>query len=779
LVRTVIESLTSAARDTTIVVFVDDVNLLDDLSTFVLHQIVARRTAKVVLTVRDGEAIPAGTHEIWKVGRFDRLDLQPLSRDETNALVSATLGGPLDPDAARRLWELTRGNVLYLRNIVDQEVVHDRLAMQNGLWRWIGDPVMPPGLIELIETRVGTLSGSVSTVIDTLAVGEPIPLASLSRIVDPAAVEEADARGLITLESVDDAVEVRVAHPLYGEVRRKRAPATRLRRLRGLVASELAVSDDRDTLRAVVRRATLIVDSDLELDAGLFVRAAHGAVWQLDLPLADRLAEAAIRAGGGLEASLIRAFIASWLGRGAEAESIIAGQANTAQTDFDHARLTFLRCANRLFSLADPPAAKQLIDEASRTTPQEGRSCIYAAMTVYSAAVGEPQAARAASRHIAWEQLPDVAARMTAWAITVACGDAGQTTEAAAAAEAGYLVPMRAWLVITDAHAGALILAGLIADAQHVAALLGQRAADFPSPHLNPVFNGLAGRAALAAGRIDTACALLGSAVGATGSAEETVGVTYRYRLPLTTALAMRGMTGDAASAFASLRDRRHPGWQYLDYEWGLAQAWVAACEGAVSEAIAVIRSTAETARANGQFAAEVMCLQTATQFGDRSCASRLRELEAIVEGPRACVAARFAEALQAGEGDELAAVSQDFERIGDWVAAADAAAHAAMAHRHDDRKGSALTCSARADALAEKCGGANTPALRQASERLPLSDREREIAMLIGQGLSSRAIAERLTLSVRTVEGHIYRAMTKTGAVDREQLAAMLPPRR
>jgi len=86
-----------------------------------------------------------------------------------------------------------------------------------------------------------------------------------------------------------------------------------------------------------------------------------------------------------------------------------------------------------------------------------------------------------------------------------------------------------------------------------------------------------------------------------------------------------------------------------------------------------------------------------------------------------------------------------------------------------------ALGCSTRAEALAEQCG-AGTPALRQASERLPLTDREREIVMLLGEGLSSPAIAERLTLSVRTVEGHIYRAMAKTGTSSRDELAALLP---
>jgi DNA-binding CsgD family transcriptional regulator len=58
----------------------------------------------------------------------------------------------------------------------------------------------------------------------------------------------------------------------------------------------------------------------------------------------------------------------------------------------------------------------------------------------------------------------------------------------------------------------------------------------------------------------------------------------------------------------------------------------------------------------------------------------------------------------------------------------------------------------------------------------VPLTDREREIVMMIGAGLSNRAIAERLTVSVRTVESHIYRAMAKTGTTSRDELAALIP---
>jgi predicted ATPase len=142
LVRGVIDSLTAAPRGTAVIVGIDDVHLLDDLSAFVLHQIVQRRTAKVLLTVRDGEAISPAVQDVWRGGQFERLDLQPLSADETTALLCAALGGAVEPAAARRLWKLTRGNALYLHHIVEQEVSDGRLAEEHGYWRWSGEPLL-------------------------------------------------------------------------------------------------------------------------------------------------------------------------------------------------------------------------------------------------------------------------------------------------------------------------------------------------------------------------------------------------------------------------------------------------------------------------------------------------------------------------------------------------------------------------------------------------------------------------------------------------------------
>jgi DNA-binding CsgD family transcriptional regulator/tetratricopeptide (TPR) repeat protein len=780
LLRGVIEALTADPSSATVIVGVDDAHLLDELSTFVVHQIVARGAAKVILTVRDDVPIPPAVQEIWKVAPFERLDLKPLPPGETAKLLSATLGGSVAPDAALRLWKLTHGNALYLRNIVEQELADGRLVTERGCWRWAGDPVMPPGLTELIESRIGDLPAPVSDVIDVLAVGEPLDLALLSRLTDPAAIEEADTRDLITLEPAGHGVEVRVAHPLYGEVRRRRAAVTRLRRLRGLVATELAASSDRDDVRAVVRRAALSVDSDLTPDVDLLVKAAHGAVWLADLPLADRLADAAVHAGAGPEPSFVRAHALSWLGRGEEAEAVLAGIDTTELTDKDRARFAFLRSSNMLWALGDPGRAKELIDEASRITPAEARTYVDAFLTVYWFAMDQPEAAVQASENLVLEGVPVVAAEI-AWAITQISAESGRLTEAVETAEAGYGVATRALdapqmrFNIADAHVTALLLAGRIADAVDVAERISRQAADLPGD-AQLLGAALAGRAALGAGALKDACPLLQQAADGL-SASHAGGWGYRYRIAEVTALAMRGSSDEAAAALDAL-DKVQRQFRFLDSERGLARAWVAASQGAVSEAIVIVLSAAEIADSAGRFAEEVLCLQTAAQFGDRTGAPRLRVLESAVEGPRAGLAARFAGAMRDGDAAELAQVSKEFEWLGDLVAAIDSAAHAAREFRHQDKRGSALGCSTRAGALAAQCG-AMTPALRQATEDLPLTDRETEIVMLIGEGLSNRAIAERLTLSVRTVESYVYRSMVKTQTTSRDELAALLPRRK
>lgn len=50
------------------------------------------------------------------------------------------------------------------------------------------------------------------------------------------------------------------------------------------------------------------------------------------------------------------------------------------------------------------------------------------------------------------------------------------------------------------------------------------------------------------------------------------------------------------------------------------------------------------------------------------------------------------------------------------------------------------------------------------------LTERERQVALLIGQGLSNRDIADALVVSLRTAEAHVTHVLNKLGLRSRTQ---------
>ena len=79
------------------------------------------------------------------------------------------------------------------------------------------------------------------------------------------------------------------------------------------------------------------------------------------------------------------------------------------------------------------------------------------------------------------------------------------------------------------------------------------------------------------------------------------------------------------------------------------------------------------------------------------------------------------------------------------------------------------------ADLLLEGCDPARTPALSSSQLSSQLSTREREVALLAADGMTSRDIADRLFVSPRTVDNHLQRVYTKLGVTSRAELSRRL----
>jgi DNA-binding NarL/FixJ family response regulator len=774
-VREVIDALIGDARDGEAVVGVDDAHLLDDLSAFAVNQLVTRRLATVILTIRSGETPPDAITAIWKDHHLERLELQPLSLDETNLLIEQVLGAPVHSLSARLLWQYTQGNALYLRHLVDSEVSAGRLGRHSGVWLWDGHPALSPTLAEILEARIAQVPRAVQGVLDALAVTEPLDVEILAAVTDPDALAEAESLGLVSVDTRVGLASVRLAHPMLGEVRRTR----RLRWLRGRIATELARKGSTDP-RDLVRRAVLTIDSKLTPDPELLVKAAVAAAQLRDARLAEGLATEAVAAGGGFDAKLTLAMTNIWLQRPIQAEAILAELAENTSGPA-RCQIAIVRAVNFAGGLGDAASAEKELDDALPTDDDAWQRIATAPRALIDLERGHARAAVDRVGAALDSPLTDELAQMVStWVMVTGLGDLGRIDEIESWADSGYRLAASSADVshlrfqLASLQARAYRFAGALAQSDAAIARIRQETLDVPFEESWHTF--LAGMSALSRGALTDAQRSLRESLAYLGTGDAGRVIRASGRSWLTTVLGMAGRGTDARREFDAIEWwAQDPDVCVFDVERSIAQAWTCAAEGDVPQAISILREAAQLETELGRPGLQGLLLQTATQFGDTTTAKRLAELADKLEGPRAPAAAAHAAALAAGSGDDLVDASRRYEEFGDRLAAADTAAQAVVAYQQAGVRGAALCASATAQRLAAECQGAQTPALRAAMTAQPFTNRQRQIISLAAQGLSNKEIAERLSMSIRSVEGHLFRASQRVAANNREQLISIL----
>jgi type II secretory pathway predicted ATPase ExeA len=312
------EALLERAGRRRVVVGVDDAQLLDPVSAaLVLH--LARQGVRVLATVRSGEPAPDAIVALVKEGEARQLEVAPLSDRDVTELVEFAVGGPLEEAALRWVAGTSRGNPLYVRELVVSALQSQALAPRDGLWRLSRRPQMSASLRDLITSRIAELDARQRAPVELLSLSEPLTVAELAALTSLDTLVDAEARGLVVVEA---AQQVRLAHPLFGEVVSGTLPSLRARQLRGQLAAALQrrepLTPD-DALRVV----RLLLDAGGEIPSGLRLLAARAANLAGDPDLGAELVALALE-DGGLEAALLLARAHMLRGRSAEAEAAFA-----------------------------------------------------------------------------------------------------------------------------------------------------------------------------------------------------------------------------------------------------------------------------------------------------------------------------------------------------------------------------------------------------------------------------------------------------------------------
>src|SRR5262252_1679983 len=145
-------------RGRRLVTVADDAALLDAASLALVGYLAAQGTIFLIATVRTGEPVPDLVTSLWRDGRLERVDLADLSRAHLDTLLHLALGGPIESGAAREFWEITRGNPLYVRELVLGALDSGALVERSGVWHLDGHVPATGRLLDLVEQRIGGLS---------------------------------------------------------------------------------------------------------------------------------------------------------------------------------------------------------------------------------------------------------------------------------------------------------------------------------------------------------------------------------------------------------------------------------------------------------------------------------------------------------------------------------------------------------------------------------------------------------------------------------------------
>ncbi|QIS23211.1 helix-turn-helix transcriptional regulator [Nocardia terpenica] len=760
------------------IIGVDDAHLLDQLSATLLLQLAIDKAAHIVCTVRSGVPVPDAVTSLWKDGHLLRIDLTPFSQRQSVQLVESMLGGQLEGFTANLMWESSGGNALFLRHLVEGALEAGTLRQVNGVWQLRGRAAVTSELAALLEDRVEQLPDPVLRVLELLTFCEPIDLDVLSELAGEEAVETAESRSVIRIVENTHQLLVRYNHPLFGEVIRRRLGIASARRLRGRLYSSLRERPI-DSASDRIRLAELALDSDKSADLELFVAAAEDAIGLANIPLGERFARAAVERRGGVEAADLLARALLWQGHRIEAERTLASFDPEQLNDVQLTRWGSTRVSNLLWAMGDADRADEVLALVRERVTHPKLAATLRGLSS-ACAVNDNRLEDAfvdADGVMTAEDAPPWAVWWASFGGGLALALMGRGDAARAYAARGHEVEAHIdglnRFMSTHAEVLALTFTGDLDAARRCATTYFGYSA--PGQYLAWGFSKiLQGTVDVAQGRFPDGIENLEQALAAL-HAEGAAAWMFPARIRLAEAYSALGRAAEAAESIAEAiaRGGRHSA--VYEPQLEIARAWQAAAEGTVTPAVRLAIGAADAAARSHQHAIEARALHTAARFGDHSVAGRLADLAARIDGKLVQVQARHAVAVASHDGPGLDNAAAEFEALGALLSAADAAAQAASAHERSGDRRRLLESAATANRLAAACGGASTPALRQSAQPLPLTAREREIANLVAAGLTNRQIADRLTVSVRTVEGHLYRACIKLDVTDREALAELM----
>lgn len=787
---------TTLAASGITLLLVDDAHLLDGLSGLVLRQLMDFQDLQVVLVTRAAADLPPALRNFADGDNMLAIEISPLDEAGTASLLEATLGGQVSARAAERLHRLSVGSPLVLRELIRVALANDSLRQQRGVWQLDGALPADAQLAELVSLRLTALDDGRREALELVALSEPLDFDTLLRLSGSPAVEWLEQQGLVTIATAEMSpgtagagrteggtagagrTHVRLAHPLYGEWLQSALPASRRRRLAGQLvistpASSRATQADQAPAEPL-RIALLRVQAGLATDP-MALMAAGRAAMRHDAAVAHTLLRAAVAAGGGVPAQLA---LAEALALSYPEQTIALLAELDAEPLPDELAMAVMALSALVTTLSgDDPS--QLLAPAGDV--QLAPPPIRLAAALARLLGGDARQAVALAEPLATDPHMPGFAR---WRAAV-CAVAGMATTGQL--DAAIQLSDRTFAELGDEpdsggfDVAALLSAAILAHerrgdlrtADTIARDALVRPGTDDAARARPRMLQCMARVAILRGEPTIAARQMREVLSDLGGSDE---VFAAWNLGwLAVADAMRGRVDLALQSLAEMDSVPHDLAVYRP-EQELCRAEVLACAGDLPGARAAAIGAATAAWSLGHAPVTLMAWNAVARYGDpRAAREGARTAVEEVDGPLAPMLASTVEALAESDAAGLIDVGDALLLLGFRPLAADAYASAAsLFARRGDIPGEIRAAERLASAM-HAGEPIAVPAASVLSTARTLTARERDVASLAATGASDIDIAQRLGLSVRTVQTHLAHVYTKTHTHGRRGLADLL----
>lgn len=782
LARHVRHHLLELARGRRLVLFVDDVQHLDDPSIGMLDHLLDGGHIRLVASIRSGETYPSALDSLWSRFAFGEITLEPLGVTEGALLVEKMLGDPVDAGSVRRLTDFAGGNPLLLRELVLDAVENGSLGRSGGAWRLAPTTSVATQAIGertrlCVRRRLARLDRAERDLLALIAVaGEIRPQLVPEHLTG--ALPSLEARRLATVQS-DHPTDwrVRIDHPLLAEVvTRSMTGSARRESLRMLVVSTRranpAMPGD------ATRLAVWAEAGDEPLTAAEWRRATDEAIATFDHDAAERWAGRAVRADPtSFAAHLGLGCALRYQGRLPEALDAFATARRHATTDEETATAALQQALVLALPMQRPRDAIRILREVEADLTDETHAwSVRSEAAVLATLLGEfddvlfeappPIGADGSGDALRWQNGLNALYSRTMVGRLASIDDLVADTLHRFPSIAAQRPQELDFVLGLRGAARMLRGEGVVGRRELEAVVHKRREAG--------VYRGIS--AMILAFMEGTACHP-GALATSMDAVEQHQWIDPLGTAPIALAIAsmIAGATGDpaTAAALAERGDRGSEPWRSI---WvGRAKARASAAAGDLDVAARQCDDAATTALETSHIGYAALTAHDLVRLGAVHRAVELLDrIVAMTEGcDHVALLRDHAHALHNGDRAALVRCARAFADHGaPWSAAACRHDIAAIALAEGDEPG-----ARRAVTVGDIAFDQLEPFIRHEAPAVPdaPSRREREVAALVVRGHSSAEVAAELGRSVRTVDNHLHRLYGKLEVRGRRELAALL----